>query len=274
MRQKHFVVVLANLVVALVVGVFVSAPARAGTASVVDPGGTVAGKTVGQWTADWWNWATSAPKGQDALTDTTGANANVNQSGPVFFVAGQPNDATDPVERSFKVPGGKYLLFPLVNTIVANGPDPLFSDTPSEADAIIGQHVDVKSLFASIDGQDIANLGSHREKSPLNFSVTMVDNSVTGFPAGTYTDANSDGYWLMVKPLSAGDHTLHFGGTLGAIEIAPGFSTPVLNVDVTDHVSVSGASAVPLPPQVFPALGLLGLVVLAGVRSSSSVRRA
>ena len=40
---------------------------------VVDAGGTVAGKTISQWTADWWNWAVTEPTGKDPFTDTTGA---------------------------------------------------------------------------------------------------------------------------------------------------------------------------------------------------------
>src|SRR5690349_10924639 len=88
-------------------------------APVVVPGGsTVAGKTIGQWTADWWNWTGSV--NGNVFADTTGALATQNQSGPVFFIAGTQGTS---VTRSFDVPGDKFVLFPLVNFIVANGPD-------------------------------------------------------------------------------------------------------------------------------------------------------
>jgi hypothetical protein len=223
---------------------------------VVDAGGTVAGKTISQWTADWWNWAVAEPTGKDPFTDTTGANATLNQSGPVFFVGGQGNGASGPVSRSFDVPGGKFLLVPLVNVLVAAGPDPNFSSTKEEAEKYVTQAAKLDQLFATLDGQAIPNLASHREASPTNFTITFADKNVTGLGPGTFDDANSDGYWLMFNPLSAGNHTLHFGGGLDSFEVAPGFSAPPLSVDVTDHVK---ASAVPLPPQVLPALACLAL---------------
>ena len=86
-----------------------TSPANAFT--IVPPRSEVAGKTIGEWTGEWWKWAFSQSVPMDAFTDQTGENANVNQSGPVFFVAGTTGgEAT----RSFNVPSNKYLLFPLV----------------------------------------------------------------------------------------------------------------------------------------------------------------
>jgi hypothetical protein len=244
------------IVAALGVLVVRDGPAFAGPV-VVDAGGTVAGKTISQWTADWWNWAVAEPTGNDPLTDTTGANATLHQSGPVFFVGGQGAGASGAVSRSFNVPGDKFLLVPLINVLVAAGPDPNFSTTKEEAEKYVTQAAKLDQLFATLDGQAIPNLASHREASPTNFTINFADKNVTGLGPGAFNDANSDGYWLMFKPLSAGNHTLHFGGGLDSFEIAPGFSAPPLSVDVTDHVK---PSAVPLPPQVLPALACLVLV--------------
>jgi hypothetical protein len=230
-----------------------------GGPTVLDAGGSVAGKTVSQWTADWWNWAVAEPTGSDPFTDTTGASATLNQSGPVFFVGGQGNGANGPVSRSFTVPGGKFLLVPLVNVLVAAGPDPNCSSTKEEAEKYVTQAAKLDQLFATLDGQAIPNLASHREASPTNFTITFADKNVTGLGPGTFNDANADGYWLMFNPLSPGNHTLHFGGGLDSFEIAPGFSAPPLSVDVTDHVQTS---AVPLPPQALPALACLAIVAV------------
>src|SRR5438094_4003872 len=68
---------------------------RASAAAVVVPAGsTVSGKTIGEWTADWWNWTGSV---DNVFADTTGAAATQNQSGPVFFLAGTQGGA--PVTR-------------------------------------------------------------------------------------------------------------------------------------------------------------------------------
>src|SRR3954464_2128255 len=53
---------------------------------VIAPGSTVAGKSIGEWTAEWWNWAGRATPSVTA--DTSGAAATSGQSGPVFFIAG------------------------------------------------------------------------------------------------------------------------------------------------------------------------------------------
>ena len=76
--------------------------------------------------------------------------------------------------------------------------------------------------MAVLDGQSIADLSSFRFHSQL-FSFTAaaslqaVDPCVTGSPQLAVVD----GYWLLLKPLSPGTHTLTFGGTIGA------FSTKV-----------------------------------------------
>src|SRR6185295_11156121 len=85
----------------------------AADAVVIDGGSTVAGKTIGEWTADWWNWAGAS----NVIGDPDGSAANNNQSGPVFFVAGTSGGA--PVTRTFTVPAGKNVLFPLANWIIA-----------------------------------------------------------------------------------------------------------------------------------------------------------
>src|SRR5690242_20037969 len=36
----------------------------------------------------WWQWAFSVPVDKSPFFDTTGANANVNNNGPVYFLAG------------------------------------------------------------------------------------------------------------------------------------------------------------------------------------------
>jgi len=248
----------------LFLGCLTIASSSAATVEIVPGGSTVAGKPIGEWTADWWNWANSISP--NIFNDTTGAQANENQSGPVFFVAGT-SSGSPPVTRNFTVPQGKYVLFPLINWITANGPDAGFANTAEEVTALVDGTVDVAQLIAQVDGIDVPDLASHREQSQINFTLNVVADS-TGFPAGTYTDANADGYWVMLAPLGAGEsHTLHFGGTskdFTGPQPAEGdpLSVPSFTVDVTSNITITGAAAIPLPPAVMSAIPF-GAVALA-----------
>jgi hypothetical protein len=230
--------------------------AAGGTVEVLPGGSTVAGKTIGQWTEGWWNWAFSFPSSSSPFQDPTGVVATQHQSGPVFYLAGTSGGT--PISRSFQVPGDRYVLFPLLNLIVANGPDAPFPDTRAETTAFGSNAVNPSKLVAEVDGQPVSNLASHREPSSVNFTVT----GVPGEPfAGTFHDANSDGYWLMLAPLGSGTHTLHFGGATEDFK-APDGSTllPSFSVDVTDRVTAV-SNAVPLPPALGPGLLWFGVIV-------------
>jgi hypothetical protein len=94
----------------------------------------------------------------------------------------------------------------------------------------------------------------------VNFTY-VVQPGAGGFPAGTYTDANSDGFWLMLEPLSAGEHTIHFGGTSNPFP-AENPLLPSFTVDVTDHVT-AGAAAIPLPAGALAALPVMSVLAAA-----------
>ena len=50
-------------------------------------------------------------------------------------------------------------------------------------------------------------------QSPV-FSVTLPEGNVVDVPSGTYAPLVSDGYWLMLAPLAAGAHTIHFKSSI------------------------------------------------------------
>jgi len=67
------------------------------------------------------------------------------------------------------------------------------------------------TLEASVDGVKLKNLSDNRVQSPV-FSLSLPADAVFGLPSGTSLPEVSDGYWLMLAPLSAGKHTIHFKG--------------------------------------------------------------
>ncbi len=187
----------------------------AGDVTIAAPHSTVAGKTIGEWTAGWWQWALSIPVGQNPVLDTTGANANVGQSGPVFYLAGSFGG---PVTRTqVHVPAKTNILIPLANTTwiqLPTDPPMTIAERRQASAALIDTATD---LFATIDGQPVQNLFAHREVDPFvnGYSITMPDDNVFGgppaVPGGTYTGCTADGYYLMLTDIPNGNHTLHVG---------------------------------------------------------------
>ncbi len=100
-----------------------SQPASATPDVPLAPHSIVDGQSIGDWGGAWWTWVSQM---SDTLpnpqTDTTGALAHQNNNGPVFFVAGNSGGTNT---RSFSVPAGKLLLFPVLNFASIQYPVPL-----------------------------------------------------------------------------------------------------------------------------------------------------
>jgi hypothetical protein len=200
-------------------------------AAVIPAGSTVEGKTLGEWSAEWWQWALSYPPETNPLLDTTGSSASLGDVGPVFFLAG--TFSPTPVTRTFAVPGDKFIFFPLLNAFSSE------EGSVEEMRARLATFVgNTRALHASINGVGIpeAELFSHRELSPV-FDIPLGPDNIFGAPAGVYAPSVSDGYWLMLEPLGPGTHTISFGGS------SEGNTDPTfgdITVDVTYAVPEPG----------------------------------
>jgi hypothetical protein len=70
----------------------------------------------------------------------------------------------------------------------------------------------VTNLQATVDGVAIPDLKKYRMQSPL-FDVIIPEDNVMGVPPGA-TQAVSDGFWILLRPLSPGKHEIDFTGSL------------------------------------------------------------
>jgi hypothetical protein len=180
------------------------------------------GKTYSQWSAAWWQWVFSIATPNNPLLDQTGQNAGVNQFGNVWFLAGNFGGTS---ERTVTVPPGKALFFPILNTAYLGFPCDDRNLTDCEADQALEQANDVATLLSfitpsmdgatlvcEIDGNPVRHLSAYRPESSAWYTLTLVDDNVYGYPAGPYHPCVDTGYYLMLAPLSAGRHTIHFTG--------------------------------------------------------------
>jgi hypothetical protein len=217
-----------------------AAPADRGRAPVFAPHALPFGQTYGEWAADWWTWALTQPVGVNPLLDLTGAHCAQGQRGRVWFLAGTFGDPSS-VSRTCTVPKGKALLFPVLNNFSgATEQDPPSEKTEAFQRSRATPAMEAATnLHASIDGVPVPDIKArYFEKSPV-FKVMLPANNIFGLdhdclPSDT-PDAGCEvfptvdaGYYLVVKPLKKGQHTINFGGS------GPGFT-----VDASYSITVS-----------------------------------
>jgi hypothetical protein len=192
------------------------------------------GKTYEEWSILWWKWAEAIPFGVNPVfNDLTGIHGSIGQSGPVWFLAGAGGGQ---IVRTVTVPGGKPLFFPLSNWI-NDYPcsDPAFQPPAGQTlekflQEGVKPYVDMTDVLeCEVDGEPLTNLYDYRVVSRLFQFTAAADMSLTGDPCltGSPQLATSDGYWVMLKPLSPGEHMIHFRAGVSAWNPPPG---DVLNV--------------------------------------------
>jgi hypothetical protein len=159
-----------------------------------------------QWAIKWWNWIFSIPEINSPLVDLTGEKCSINQSGPVWFLAGTPGGSA---ERSCSIPAGKAVMFPIINVECNSVKD---SNEEGELIRCVKSDVDTIRFFdAAIDGILIHRLQRYRVCTPV-FSVELPAENILGVIAGNIR-VISDGYYLLLKPMESGTHLIQFGGS-------------------------------------------------------------
>lgn len=154
----------------------------------------------------WWQWAQSFDRESSPVADRTGEKCGSKQSGGVWFLAG--TYGTQRTIRTCKVPAGRYLFFPLINYVYFPRPGSATSCMAVMSDAAESTN-EVSALLLDLDGVRFSNLEAHRLASPRCF-----DLGANTSPAVRMYPSASNGYYVMLRPLSAGRHTLNFGGAL------------------------------------------------------------
>jgi hypothetical protein len=170
--------------------------------------------------AEWWQWALSIPTSVNPLLDMDGTNAVVGQRGPVWFLAGGFSGGT--FTRKCSVPEDKTLYFPVINSVnidtpnvCGQGPGRIpVKDLRATSAAFIEGAV---NLSVTVDG--IAPKNLRRVKSEVFevalpkdnlFEVPCTGAGLGDVPAGIYSPAVDDGFYVLLKPLDSGEHALHF----------------------------------------------------------------
>ena len=200
-----------------------------------------AGQTYGRWAAEWWQWALGVPAAVNPLIDTTGEHCAQRQVDKVWFLAGS-FFSPDPVVRDCEVPAGKSLFFPLINNFSG-----AFLTEELTEDAVREQAscTEPAQISVWIDGFKVRKptrffTGASGSQSPF-FNVQLPPGNLLGadetaIPELVLSPSAEQGYYLFVRPLRPGTHTIRWkasGCTLDA-------SQEPNSQDITYHLTVVG----------------------------------
>lgn len=164
--------------------------------------------TYGQWSAKWWQWAVSIPLDKSPFDDPTGERCGTSQHDPkVWFLAGTSGgEAT----RTCQVPAGKGIMFTVINVRCDYFVDKVSKTDDDLRKCAKDDQDTVNVLNATVDGKAIQHLDRFRVQSPL-FNITLPPNNIAGVSPGT-TQAISDGWFIILKPLQVGEHEIRSYG--------------------------------------------------------------
>lgn len=184
--------------------------------------------------AQLWQQVLSIPTSVNPLVDPTGGNCMVGQDGSVWFLVGAFSSGT--YNRSCSIPEGVSLYFPVVDYVSYNTPN-VCGQGPQNISvedqrAYAKKVVDgATALSVEVDGNPVKKLS--RVQSDVFAVAQPADNVFLApcggdSPAGIYSPGIDDGYYVLLKPLPVGEHTLHFTAML-----------PLpFSLDVTYHLTV------------------------------------
>lgn len=197
--------------------------------NILPPKAKAYGASYRDWSARWWQWILSIPVTQSPSKDQNGDcnNGAVGQAGPVWFLTGVINESGVAV-RNCEVPSGKALFFPIINVECSTlEAAPFHGNTESEL-RVCAKGFRIADVSAQIDGRDVEDIQRYLVESP-RFDFSVPQDNILGVPAGSGKSV-SNGYYLLLAPLSPGQHNIHFSGSFPDFPFA---------LDITYHLTVT-----------------------------------
>jgi hypothetical protein len=189
------------------------------------------GHSYAEWSAAWWTWAMEHPVAGHPFIDDPSFDVTSGQTGHMWFLAAPFGTVT----RCITIPTGTALFVGILNA-EASDLEGLGSTTQERTDTahFLADHI--VDPFCEIDGFTVRNIGSYRVTSP-EFSFDAPTPWIFGDTGGEGVSV-ADGYYVMIQPLPAGAHTIHYGGGLHfAIDEGDPFDLDA-SIDMTYELTV------------------------------------
>lgn len=214
------------VIVLMVIAALVEAKDNGINSKIVKPGDQFFDKSYNELVSEWTNWLTMEPIATNPAFDANGEFCDRNQQGGIWFLA---TTFVGIENRTCEVPADKAIFIDLNGVFLSFSPEfPENGDPCLELDTDLEKvRCDVNndiplapniSLEAIIDGVPVEDLLAFRAQSgPGGFTLSVPAESLLtdfGFPSGDRSPAVADGYFLFLKPLASGEHTLNILTTI------------------------------------------------------------
>ena len=202
-----------------------------GNPGIFPPDSQPHGQTYSEWSAKWWQWGMEHPLAGHPFVDSPAFDVRSGQHGDVWFLAAPFGT----VKRTVTIPEGKDLFVGLLNA-EASDLEGLGATEAEQRDTAKFFADHIVNLSCTIDSKAVQNIGHYRVASP-QFCFTAPTPWIFSPAPGGHGTSVADGYYLMLRPLGKGTHTIHYGGALH-FSIAEGDPFDLdAPLDMTYHVS-------------------------------------
>ena len=205
-------VAIAGLVLGISIAAGSASAENFGNPGVLPPDLNAFGRSYAEWSAAWWQWLVSIPNASNPNLATGTVDCTLGQSGHVWFLAATFGGAAT---RSCTIPDGKALFFSPLNGLFGDGVGDCDRTDPNHPCNIntlrhsAAENVDDPELLeVTIDKIPVRNIQQYRVASPVFSAVFSETDPLFGLQSGLHITLVSDGYWLLLAPLSRGIHTI------------------------------------------------------------------
>jgi len=173
---------------------------------MVFPGEQVNSLPLESYANMWWQWTYTMPQEINPVRDRTGEYCHVGQQGNVWFLAG--GYGSSKISRTCTIPESTYVFFPVINMLKFPGKkESKLTCEHAKAQAALNND-QLLTIEVELNGMVYSNPTHARLVSKECFDLLGMIPEEYGaprvFPAAT------DGFWLMLKPLEKGEHSLKF----------------------------------------------------------------
>jgi hypothetical protein len=172
---------------------------------ILPPNAHPHGKTLTEWGAQVFQTVFTTPLSENPFGGDTGHQCAVELIGHMALVWTNPFDPIQPYYCS--LPAGSMAVVPISAYWCDSNIDGLSSEEEL-LQCVNDFYLPVSDVQASLDGKVLTDIDQYQVTTPAT-SYTLPEDNVYGLPPGTTGQFVLRGHFIIITPLSPGEHTIH-----------------------------------------------------------------